>query len=618
MKQKTDKNLTFYICLALALATLGVYWQVHRYAFVNFDDYGYVRDNPHVQYGFTAAGVKWAFSFSGYASNWHPLTWLSHMLDCQLFDGNAGMHHLTNLFLHIANTLILFIVLKQATSALWQSAFVAALFALHPLHVESVAWIAERKDVLSTFFWMLTMWAYVRYVKRPKVLRYSLIVIFLALGLMAKPMLVTLPFVLFLLDYWPLERFGKRTVYQLIFEKIPLFVLSAASSVITFIIQKRAGAVIEINRLPLSGRIANTFLSYVNYIWKMILPRRLAVFYPHSYMKFSTPHILAAAILLLGITAAVICLARKRKYLAVGWLWYLGTLVPVIGLVQVGGLAMADRYTYIPLTGLFIIIAWWFNDLLIKWKYRKIMLGLSAGAVLAAMALCTWFQAGYWENSRTLFNHTVAITTKDNYVAQQCLADALREEGKIEQAIEHYHKVLQIYKNFVPANVSLGSVLIDTEKYDEAIKYLTRAVELNPRLSKARPYGELARAMAKTGKINEALSLYEKAHQLEPDWVIPINSMAWYLATYNDEKVRNPAKAVRLAQQVCELTNYKQPEFLDTLAVAYAAAGDFVKAIETTNNALKLCQSPKQESLRKEIESRLVLFEAGKGYIENE
>ena len=616
MGKNSNKSWSILICLTLMLTTFAVFYQVHSFRFVNFDDSDYVSGNPNVQAGITLKAIKWALA-AGHSNNWHPLTWLSHMLDWQLFGSNAGGHHLTNLIFHIANTLLLFLVLRQMTGAIWSSAFVAALFALHPLHVESVAWVSERKDVLSTFFWMLTMWAYVRFVGRPKITRYLLVVVFFALGLMAKPMLVTLPFVLLLLDYWPLKRLSPenipskwKTAHRLAWEKVPFFALSAASSVITIFVQK----VLMTNQIPLNIRIANAFISYIEYIEKMIWPRHLAVFYTHYDIKLSTPQVLAAALLLLVISVWIIRLGRKRRYLLVGWLWYLGTLVPVIGLVQVGNQAMADRYTYIPLIGLFIVITWGINDLLAGWKYRKIIFGISAAAVLLAMAVCTWFQAGYWRNSTSLFEHAIAVT-KDNYVAHKSLADVLREQGKIKQAIEHYYKALQISKNFVPTYIGIGAVLIDAERTDEAIRYLTKAIQLYPKSGRA--YGELGHAMAKKGKMNEAIALLEKACQLEPDDSTPVNNLAWYLATYNDDKIRNSAEALRLARRACELTNYKKPEVLDTLAVAYAATGDFGKAIETAGKALEMCGSDEQKALKEEIKKHLVLFKADKAYIED-
>jgi tetratricopeptide (TPR) repeat protein len=617
LKKQSDKYWFIFICAAMTIVTLAVYWQMHRYDFVNFDDPYYVTKNPHVLNGLSHDGVIWAFTtiHTGY---WHPLTWLSLMLACQLFGPGPGGFHFINVLLHLANTLLLFAVLKKMTGSLWPSAFAAALFALHPLHVESVAWISEHKDVLSTFFLMLTIWAYARYAEQPKVARYLWVAVFLALGLMAKPMLVTLPFALLLLDYWPLSRLGpKRSLTNLVIEKIPLFVMAAAVCAATFIAQKRSGAIGGTGNFSFPVRLANACISYMRYIVKMFWPARLAVIYPHPGRNVSIFYAAASVISLLVITILVIRFTKSRRYLFTGWFWYLGTLIPVIGIVQAGSQGYADRYTYTPLIGLFIIIAWGFKDLSAKWKYRQIILGASAVIIISAMAVCTFFQAGYWRDSISLFEHTLEIT-KDNYMAHQSLAEALHDQGKIEQAIEHCHKALQIDKNFVPADISLGSLMNDQGKNDEAIQYLTTAIQLDP-AGRAygelgRAYGELGRAMADKGKMSEAVALFEKAIVLEPDWVNPINALAWNLATYNDEKIRNPVRALQLAKRACELTNYENPAILNTLAAAYAANGDFARAIETSEKALKLCAA--DHALKKEIENQLILYKAGKPYIE--
>lgn len=369
------------ISLFLVMAILAVYLQVRNHDFINFDDDLYVTINPHVQAGLTLDSITWAFT-STRASNWHPLTWLSHMLDCQIYGMNPGQHHLTNVLFHILNTLLLFFVFMRMTKDLWQSGFVAALFALHPLHVESVVWLAERKDVLSTFFWMLTLWSYVRYVERSGLNRYLPVLFFFILGLMAKPMLVTLPFVLLLLDYWPLKRFRlgssedgqdcrpERFYLGFIWEKIPLFLLSAGSSVITYMVQKSSGAVSTLAVIPVHVRIANAIVSYVSYIGKMIWPHNLTILYP--YLKSIIYwQVVGAGLLLAVITVVVFRMMKTKPYVAVGWFWFLGTLVPVIGLVQVGLQAMADRYTYVPLIGLFIMVAWGVPDILGKWRYKK-------------------------------------------------------------------------------------------------------------------------------------------------------------------------------------------------------------------------------------------------------
>jgi len=379
------------IYLALALVTFVAFVQVGHNDFINYDDAEYVTENEKVQKGLNIESFVWAFT-TGHASNWHPLTWLSHMLDCQLYGLSPAGHHLTNLFLHLLNTLLLFGVLKTMTRAVWPSAFAAVLFAVHPLHVESVAWIAERKDVLSAFFWMLTMAAYLRYTKHPCIVRYLPVVFAFALGLMTKPMLVTLPFVLLLLDYWPLKRlqFGRINIPEsqshkrLILEKIPLFTLAAISSVITCIVQQSGGAMGGNEVLTVGVRLANALVSYVGYIHKMIYPKGLAVLYPHPLDGVGLWQPVVSFIILAVISAGVIFASRKRRYLATGWFWYLGTLIPVIGLVQVGSQAMADRYTYLPSIGIFIILAWGIPELLARWRCRKVIPAVLAGIVLVA------------------------------------------------------------------------------------------------------------------------------------------------------------------------------------------------------------------------------------------
>lgn len=567
-----DKTHNKYRCLlihlALALATLAAYWQVHNFDFSAYDDGTYVTHNENVQAGFTRDSIIWAFT-TGHAANWHPLTWLSLMLDCQLFGLNPGWLHLTNVLLHIANTLLLFAVLKLMTGSVWRSTFVAATFALHPLHVESVAWITERKDVLSTLFWILTMGAYLRYVKRPCISRYLLALLTFALGLMAKPMLVTLPFVLLLLDYWPLDRLQKssiikdtdqqtqkfiippfqwRVVYRLIREKVPFLILSVASSAVTFFVQQNAGAVSPLEHLPLCMRIPNVFLSYVKYIGKMIWPSRLAIFYPFPGSGVPVWQAMIAALFLVSISILVILLARRHKYLLVGWLWYLGTLVPVIGLVQVGGQAMADRYTYVPLMGLFIIIAWGVPDLLTKWRHRKMAFFILALVVILVLSICTHFQVRHWRDGVT-----------------------------------NYKRVIAVWPD---------GVALDT---------------------KAKVHTNLGLAFSTLGKFEQALMHHKEALNISPDSEKSLNSVAWILATAPDAKLRSPEDAIDYAQQACMLTDYKDALLLDTLAAAYAAAGKFLDAVTTAEEAVQLATD---DESKQEFQERLNLFKAGKPYIQ--
>ena len=516
MDRNSNKNRSFLICLLLALIILAVFYQVYSFSFVNFDDPAYIYKNPNIQTGITVKTIEWACA-TGYAANWHPLTWLSHILDWQLFGSNPAGHHITNLIFHIANTLLLFFVLKQMTNAIWQSAFVAALFALHPLHVESVAWVTERKDVLSAFFWLLTMWAYVRYVKNPKLKWYLILLILFALGLMSKPMLVTLPFVLLLLDYWPLNRFkSKRSPAYLVVEKIPLFAMVIASSIVTFIVQKKGGAVAEIIGLPLKFRICNALISYGEYISKMIWPSRLAVFYPHPGFSISFFYAAISAVFLLAVTIIVFRLAKNHKYLVTGWFWYIGTLVPVIGLIQIGNHAMADRYSYITLTGLFIIIAWGMPQLLIKWRYKKIAFVLSATLIILAMSICTHFQLRYWRNSLTLFQHTLDVT-KNNYVAHLCIADALFEQNKLNEALYHYSEVVRLQPASAAALKRLATSLCYTGKADESVIYYERAIKIEP--NNADTYNNLGVAFCMQGKFDQAIPCFNRALQINPQYV---------------------------------------------------------------------------------------------------
>ncbi|MHC4336752.1 MAG: tetratricopeptide repeat protein, partial [Planctomycetota bacterium] len=562
----SNKYCVLFIYLALALTTLVVFQQLRNYDFVNYDDPSYVSKNPQVQAGLARDSIAWAFT-TGYESNWHPLTWLSHMLDCQLFGTNPGWHHLTNLLLHIANTLLLFAVLKRMTGALWRSAFVAAAFALHPLHVESVAWISERKDVLSTFFWMLTMWAYVRYTEHPKPIRYLLTVVFFVLGLMAKPMLVTLPFVLLLLDYWPLGRFqpGKdvkpvnthsqsQASYYLVWEKIPFFIISLISSAVTFLVQQSGGAVKKFDAVPLIIRIANAFISYLTYIGKMIWPSRLAVFYPHPGDKLAMWQAATAALLLLVISIWIIRLAPKRRYLLVGWLWYLGTLVPVIGLVQVGVQALADRYTYVPLTGLFIIIAWGFGDLAVKWRYRKILYSASMLTVLLALAICTHLQLRHWRNGVTLFEHAIEVTN-NNHIAHNNLGVLLKSQGNLNEAISHYHQALQIKSDFAKAHYNLGGALRLQGKLDEAISHYRQALQARPNYAKA--HNNLGIALRAQGKLDEAIHHYHQALQIKPDDVKTHNNLANALLKQGkfDEAVHHYRQALQVEPDNADIRN---------------------------------------------------------------
>ena len=592
-------RLDVLVCLLLILATLTVYWQAKSHEFVNFDDDKYVTENYHLHQGLTRESVIWAFTTTE-VSNWHPLTWLSHMLDCQLYGLNPKGHHLTNVFFHLANTLLLFLILKWMTGTLWRSGFVAALFALHPVHVESVAWVAERKDVLSTLFWMLTLWAYLGYVKRPGVKRYLLILVPFALGLMAKSMLVTLPFVMLLLDCWPLERLKgeqsrsshsatsqpstnakkpKTYVFRLLVEKIPLFALAATSSVVTFIVQRSGGALGTLETFPFTTRIANSLVSYVSYIAKMIWPQNLAVFYPHPGQNLPMWHAAAAGLLLVIISTWVIRAGRRQPYLPVGWFWYVGTLVPVIGLVQVGAQAMADRYTYVPLIGLFIMVAWGVPHALRNYRYAQSSLAFAATSLLVGLMVCTWLQIKYWENGITLFEHTLQVTSNNSQIHNN-LGNVLTKKGRLQEAILHYTKALEINPNYAAAHSNLGVALADQGRFGEAIKHYSAALLLNP--NSPETLNNLGVARYNQGDVPGAIENYMRALQLKPDYAEAHNNLGNGLAQQGrlTEAEDHYRKALSIKPDY--------PEAHNNLGVDLARQGKFHEAINHFTQALRL------------------------------
>ena len=445
-------HLDLLIYLALLLATFAVYAQVRHFDFVNYDDPDYTTGNVHVRQGLTGQGLEWALT-SRDAANWFPVTWVSHMMDAQFFGLDSGWDHLHNVLLHALAAILLFIFLGRATGTLWRSALVAFLFALHPLHVESVAWVAERKDVLSACFWFLTLWAYVRYTERPGWGRYLAVVLGFCLGLMAKPMVVTLPFVLLLLDYWPLA-YMQKGWRKAVLEKIPLIGLSGAAAAITYLVQDHAGAV---KAVPLGTRLANATLSYAIYLEKTFWPSRLAVFYPYP-RDFAFLPILGGAFLLAGVTSGVIVLRRRLPYLLTGWGWFVVTLVPVIGLVQVGGQARADRYMYIPMVGLLIMVVWGAAEILERLRAKVLAVPVAAAACLACAAL-SWIQVGNWRNSETLFRHALEVTS-ENSVANHNLGNTLMASpGRLSEAIPYLETAVRIDPDSVPAHTDLGSAL---------------------------------------------------------------------------------------------------------------------------------------------------------------
>jgi len=537
-----DTRAKVLICIFLVLATATIYWQVKDHEFINYDDNIYVTENLNVQAGLTRESVSWAFTTSHHAT-WFPMTWLSHMLDYQLYGLHPKGHHLTSLFLHIANALILFIVLSRMTGALWQSGFVAVIFALHPFNVESVAWVAQRTNVLSTFFWLLTMWAYIRYVEKPNIKRSGLMVLFFALGLMSKPMLVTLPFVLLLMDYWPLRRFKlgqekgngdipeKYTdkgpdILRLVREKIPLFLLATGAGIVTFIVQKSGGAFQSMETISLSARLTNAMVSYLEYLEKMIWPRGLSILYPHPGNTLAVWKGILCGMALVGITIISIRLIRKAPYFAVGWFWYLGTLVPVIGIVQAGGHAMADRYAYIPLIGIFIIVAWGVPELISKWRHKEKVLSVSAGILIPTLMVMTWTQVGHWKNSITIYKHAIRVTDKKYpslALIHNNLGIALRVEQKKEEAISHYKMAIKLNPNYTKAHYNLGNALFSMNETEEAISHYKTAVKLKPNYTNA--HYNLGYALLQKGEMKEAVHHFRETLKLRPDFVAARNHL---------------------------------------------------------------------------------------------
>ena len=527
MNISTNKKTLFVVLLLVV--TFAVFWQSIGHEFIVYDDNTYVTENHHVTTGLTYRNMIWAFTTME-ASNWHPVTWLSHMLDFQIYGSNPKGHHLTNVLFHIANTLLLWYLLFSATRKYWQSFFVAALFALHPLHVESVAWIAERKDLLSTFFMFATLIIYTRYAKSPRRLFYILALLLHVFGLMCKPMLVTLPFVMLLWDFWPSGRLrlrtplredatrrtpteaSTRTPLHLIFEKLPFFALSLLSSAVTYYAQAHGGSVVGADAVPLAFRFVNALVSYTEYIGKMLWPHNLAVIYPLP-PTFTLVQGAVSGLILIGVTLLVYRRARMNPFLPVGWFWYLGTLVPVIGLVQVGRQAMADRYTYIPLIGLFIMISWGVPVLTHSWFYRRSVITAVALLALAGSAICTWTQLKYWKNDVALFSRAIQVV-ESNYIAHMYLGVSFFKAGNIEEAIKHYYDSLSLEPENAELDFYFGLAFGVQGRLNESITYFTKAVTINPQFADA--HYNLGVAFAKQGRLDEGIRHFTKALQIDP------------------------------------------------------------------------------------------------------
>jgi protein O-mannosyl-transferase len=821
----------------LVLVTIAVYWPAMRCDFINFDDPAYVTVNPHVQAGLNWEGVKWAFCNTEQAAYWAPLTWLSHMLDCQLFGLNPWGHHLTNVLLHSLNAALVFVLLQRLTGVIWRSLLVAVLFAFHPLHVESVAWVSERKDVLSTFFVLLTLIFYTRYAQRRSsvegralrvkesapsadqkqpstldlrpstnlaldlrhsTLDYCAALLFFALGLMSKPMLVTWPFVMLLLDYWPLQRSSelkdsprpsilKPQLSTLLWEKIPFFALAVVASCVTFVVQKQGGAVMSLESLPLGARVGNALVSYCRYLGKLVWPTDLAVFYPHPG-HWPLAWILSAGLLLVVISVLFFAERRRYPFLLMGWLWFCGTLVPVIQLVQSGGQAMADRFAYIPSLGVLILAIWGVEEVTRHWRHRVIALSVAGSMAIVLCLVLTRQQLGYWQDSETLFRYALAVT-KNNYLAHNNLGDALERKGQTNEAVSQYREAIRLKPAYVDSHYNLGNLLLkqgqtdeaisqfqevirlkpadvsaDVDTFynlgsafykkgqmdeaskqlqevihlkpdyaeahyslgmifslkglmDEAIKQFQEVIRLKPDYAEAHnwlavafdresrtdeainqyqeyirlkpddadahynlgnafvrkglmdeaikqfqevirlkpdyveAYDNLGMALVASGRLDEAVQNYRQAIQadpkrpetfyflgltlsqlgrtrevvdsyqaalkLNPDLAAALNNLAWILATSPDDQIRNGAEAVPLAERACELTHYAQPQFVGTLAAAYAEAGRFPEAVTTAEKAEQVATHAGLTAVAAENRQLLDLYRAGKPYHES-
>jgi tetratricopeptide (TPR) repeat protein len=536
------------VAAGLVVLDLAVFAQLRGHEFILMDDGLYITKNPSIQHGLTWAGIVWAFT-TGHAANWHPLTWLSHMLDIQLFGLWAGGHHLSSVALHVINTLLLFFGLQWITSAdgsptLGRSALVAALFGIHPLHVESVAWAAERKDVLSTLFWWLTIGAYVAYARRPAFWRYALVAVMFVLGLMSKPMLVTVPFVLLLMDVWPLRRSSWVPDWALVREKLPLLALAAASTLITFLVQRQGGAVIELGHLPLSNRLANAVLSYGRYLWKTVWPTHLVSYYSYP-IEMPLGAVFVSLVALVALSVAVWRLAGRFPYLGVGWLWFLGTLVPVIGILQVGSQALADRYTYVPLVGILVAAVWGLHDLAARRSIGSTLTTAAASIAVLAFAAVAYVQAGYWVNSVVLWQHAIAVMP-ENYMAYGALAAIRADEGKSAEALDLFTKAVNADPNFPNSHVDLGYQLMVAGRVDEAAVQYTEALRLNPDYADA--HQSLGVVMALKGRVDEAIAHYREAIRIAPGLSTAHVSLGVALAGQGklDEALKELLEGVRL------------------------------------------------------------------------
>ena len=600
MSSRTTRLVAIYLGLAGLVAL--VFFQTAHFSFVNYDDGSYVFENPNIRAGLNARGIVWAFTHI-HAQNWHPLTSISHMIDCQLFGLNAGQHHLVNVGLHTVAALLLFAFLWHSTDALWASAITAAIFAIHPLRVESVAWISERKDVLSGVFFMLTLVAYVRYVRAPRWQRMALVAACFTFGLMSKPMLVTTPIVLLLLDYWPFRRFEKQGLWKVILEKVPLIILALGSCTATLIAQRLAIGTAE--QLPLAWRINNALVSYVNYLRQMFWPVDLVPFYVHPEARLATWEIVGAIILLVGITVAVFLLRRKLRFLLVGWLWYVVMLLPVIGVVQVGLQGRADRYTYLPQIGVIMAVVWAIRDLTSIWRARAIVLAPASVALIGTLSFLSYRQTTHWRDTESLWSYTLSLSP-ENDVALAGLAGIEVVRGQADDAITHYRQALALRDGNAAAHYGLAVALSRQGKIDEAIEHWQRSLEIQPDNTDARNY--LGTALAGIGRTREAIEQWQQTLAFDPDNGNAANNLGWILATSPDSTLRDGAKAVAYAKRAISVPGGNNPLVYRTLAAAYAENGQFADAISAAEHAKELVRATGNSELVSELDRCIELF----------
>ncbi len=638
-------SLQLGVCAVIVVLIWMVFGQTLGHDFVNYDDKAYVYGNPLVSAGLSLRGLSRAF-VDIQTNNWHPLTIISHMIDCQFYDLKAGGHHFTNVLLHTIAALLLFVFLRDVTARFWSSAFVTALFAIHPLRVESVAWIAERKDLLSAVFFFLTLAAYVRYARRRSIGRYLTMSILFACGLMSKPMLVTTPAIMLLLDYWPLKRIADpKSFWRLTLEKLPLFGMSIAASVIALALQVQTPS--AVGQLPFAWRLENALVTYVTYIWQIFWPVDLAVFYPHPDDRLAWWQIALAAAFLIAATIIAFAVRRTRPYLLVGWLWYLIMLLPVIGIIQVGLQGHADRYTYLPHVGVYVALTWFVADLSISLPHCREILFAAGTTIVLVLSLCAWKQTTYWWNSETLWGHTLAIT-KNNDVAlvdigtfrmdhgdldgalsdfnralairsasehrryrsslaviHDSIGNVLGRKGRLDDAIVHFRQAIELRPDFPDAHYNLATSLFQKGDLDNAIVEYRATLSLSPNDPGANT--NLANILVQKGQLREAASHYEIALASQPDFSSALNNLTWLLSASEDDSLRNGARALELAKKLNRASK-NNPFFLRTLAVAYAEAGQFDLAVETGGRASEEANAQGQHALAARIRGETDLY----------